>query len=98
MFSMILAGTQKLNDLIKKHPDCEKQLTVWAAKMRDDQYKSPHQLKRKHQKASIIGDKNVVFNICGNMYRIWVKIDYQAQVVLVIKAGTHKEYDNWDIQ
>ena len=94
---MRLTREQKLNDLIKKHPDCEKQIASWIERIEGDEYENPHQLKQSHQKASIIGDKNVVFNICGNKYRIWTKVNYHERVVLVIKVGTHEEYNNWDI-
>jgi len=35
----------------------------------------------------------VVFNLCGNKYRIVVHIDYVQHGMLIRFVGTHKEYD-----
>ncbi|MFH1288148.1 MAG: type II toxin-antitoxin system HigB family toxin [bacterium] len=54
-------------------------------------------LKQRYPKASILKDKYVVFNICGNKYRLLVQVAYNTSIVLIKKIGTHKEYDNWNI-
>ena len=47
----------------------------------------------KYSSASILKGSRVVFNICGNKYRLVVKINYPYGVVYVRFAGTHREYD-----
>jgi mRNA interferase HigB len=60
------------------------------------EWKIPNEVKRQFGNASIIGDNRIVFNICGNKYRIVVKINYQNQWVYIRFVGTHKEYDKID--
>jgi len=51
------------------------------------------QIKEKYGSGSILKGSRVVFNICGNKYRLVVKINYAYAVVYVRFAGTHREYD-----
>ena len=38
-------------------------------------------------------NNRIVFDICGNHYRLIVQFNYVAQVARVCFAGTHEEYD-----
>jgi len=40
----------------------------------------------------------VVFNVCGNKYRLVVKISYRNAVVLIRFIGTHRQYDAIDAE
>jgi len=46
-----------------------------------------------YRNASILKDGRVVFNICGNKYRLIVRFDYEKGMGFVRFLGTHKEYD-----
>ncbi len=43
--------------------------------------------------ASILKNNRVVFNVCGNKYRIVVLMDYTRHGLLIRFVGTHEEYD-----
>ena len=95
---MQLIERSKIEGLKEKYSDFQKQADAWEEEIRTAEWKTPHELKQRYPKASIIGDKNIVFNICGDKYRIWVKIDYQRQIIKIKQAGTHTEYNNWNIK
>lgn len=95
---MKLLGKQELNSFKHKHADARKQVEAWEAEVEGASWQSPHEMKRQYPTADTVGKLNTIFNICGNKYRLWVLINYVAQVVLVKKIGTHGEYDKWQIK
>ena len=56
---------------------------------------SPHDVRLRYPKASFIGDGRVVFNIRHNRYRLDTIIDYRNGQVVVVRVGTHADYDGW---
>jgi len=56
-------------------------------------WSTPHELKTDLRNASILKNNRVVFNLCGNKYRIVVLMDYARHGMLIRFVGTHKEYD-----
>ena len=95
---MILVSRHILRKLTDKHKDAEQYVGAWVLEVIRECWQTPHDLKQRYPKASIVKNKNVIFNICGNRYRIWVRVDYKNNIVLIKNAGTHKEYDKWDIK
>ena len=95
---MQVIGTQVLQDFCNKYSDAENQVEALLAELREANWQNPHELKARYGTASILGDGNVVFNIKGNKYRIWVKVSFKNQMVRVRDAGTHEEYEDWDIK
>lgn len=94
---MKLLAKKLLHNFKEAHADARSQLDSWEAEIEKAQWTSPHDLKNRYPKASLIGDQHVVFNICGNRYRIWAQISYKNGMILVRNIGTHKEYDSWNI-
>lgn len=95
---MKLLGKKKLDDFEQKHADAQSQIESWKAEVEETKWNTPHDLRRRYPKASLIGNQQVVFNICGNRYRLLVQVSYKNEMVFVKKVGTHKEYDNWNIK
>ena len=94
---MKLLGKKILNDFKQQHADAQSQIESWIAEIEEAEWNTPHDLKSRYPKASLIGDQQVVFDICGNKYRLLAQVSYKNGMVLVKKVGTHKEYDNWNI-
>jgi len=88
---MKLIGIQPLRDFVNVHADSRSQIESWEAEAEEAQWSTPHDLKSKYPKASILKDQNVIFDICRNKY------SYKNQTILIKKIGTHKEYDKWQI-
>ena len=74
-------------------PESESALKSWFKEVEGAQWKGPADIKKKYGSASILKDSRVVFNICGNKYRLVVRINYTIGIVWIRFVGTHKEYD-----
>ena len=99
---VIARGT--LNGFVRNRVDAKHQMAVkaqldaWYAEVAKAEWKSSAELKGQYSSASIVSAERVVFNIKGNDYRLVVAINYVFQVVLIKWLGTHKEYDNIDVE
>ena len=60
------------------------------------QWSTPHELKADIRTTSILKNTRVVFNLCGNKYRIVVLMDYIRHGMLIRFVGTHRQYDEID--
>jgi mRNA interferase HigB len=76
-----------------KYRDAKKQMTEWYNYCAAGKWNTPHKLKVGLRNASILKNNRIVFNLCGNKYRIVVLMDYVQHGMLVRFVGTHKEYD-----
>jgi mRNA interferase HigB len=85
-----------LREFWDKYTDSEQQLKTWYKEASNAKWSSPNDIKKEYARASIIVDNRVVFDICGNKYRLIVKINYEREWVFIRFIGTHKEYDNVD--
>lgn len=77
--------------------DSEQQLKAWFKEVQKASWKNPNDVKSKYKSASIVGNNRIVFNICGNKYRLVIKVNYEAQWIFIRFIGTHREYDQIDV-
>ncbi len=77
--------------------DSEQQLKAWYQEAKMANWKNPNDIKSQYKNASIVGSNRVVFNICGNKYRLVVKVNYLTEWIYVRFVGTHNEYDKIDV-
>ncbi|MBE0529666.1 MAG: type II toxin-antitoxin system HigB family toxin [Rhodospirillales bacterium] len=54
-------------------------------------------MKNQYRSASFVGTR-VVFNICGNKYRLVVYVNDAGRRVYVRFVGTHAEYDRINVK
>jgi mRNA interferase HigB len=78
------------------YKDSEEPLKAWYLEADNAEWKNPNEIKAKYGNASVVGNNRIVFNICGNKYRLIVQIHYEACIVKIRFLGTHKEYDKID--
>ena len=88
----------KLLERCNTFPDVKQALLHWYNIVSKSNWKSPNELKKVFQNASVINDKRVVFNIRGNNYRLIVDIEYRIGLLFIIDVLTHKEYDKINIK
>jgi mRNA interferase HigB len=91
MFNIIARKT--LNDFGENYPEAKTALQKLYHELLVSEFRNFNELKEVYKSASILNDNRVVFNICGNKYRLVVRINFQFKAIQIKWFGTHKEYD-----
>lgn len=94
IYNMRIISRKTLRDFVDRFPDSEDQLSVWWAEAKAAKWMNHADVKAQYRNASLLKKSRVVFNICGNKYRLIVKFEYEIQLGYIRFVGTHKEYDN----
>ncbi len=95
---MRVVAKKVLREFWGKHADSEEQLKIWYKEASKAKWISPADIKNEYPKASILKAGRVVFNICGNKYRLVAHINYLRQWVFIRFIGTHNDYDKIDAE
>ncbi len=90
---MRVVAKKILREFWDKHPDSENQLKTWYKEASNANWATPADIKSEYPKASILKAGRVVFNICGNKYRLVTHINYLRRWVFIRFIGTHTDYD-----
>src|SRR5438046_2027613 len=90
---MRVISRKPLHELARWYPEAKAELDAWFHEAEAADWANPAQVKAQYGNASILKRGRGVFNICGNKYRLVVRINYAYSVVYVRFAGTHGEYD-----
>jgi mRNA interferase HigB len=80
------------------YKDSKGTIEAWHSEVIKANWSSPNEIKAQYKSASVVGDNKIVFNICGNKYRLIVKINYPAKIVFIKFIGTHKQYDKIKVE
>jgi len=89
---MRILGLPILESFKKDHADSRGQLDAWQMDVEREDWRTPHDIKRRYRSADFLADNRVIFDIKGNSYRLVVKVQYRNGLVLVEWVGTHAEY------
>jgi mRNA interferase HigB len=93
---MRVVAKKILREFWEEQTDSEEQLKTWYTEALNAMWTSPNDVKSEYPKASILKSGRVVFNICGNKYRLIVQINFMRKWVFIRFIGTHLEYDKID--
>jgi mRNA interferase HigB len=93
---MRVIAVQSLKQYWEKFPRVKEALLAWYEEAVAANWEHPNGLNEQYRNISIISEKRVVFNVCGNSYRLIVDIEYRLKIVFVVWFGTHAEYDKID--
>jgi len=88
-----IIAKRTLREYWEQNPDTEQQLLSWYKECSKAAWENPNKIKELYTSASILKNSRVVFNICGNKYRLIVEINFPRKWVFIRFIGTHKEYD-----
>ncbi len=95
---MRIITKKTLREFWGRFPDAEQPLKAWYAEAKHADWQTPNDVEAKYASASILKGSRVVLNICGNKYRLVVKINYPHRIIYVRFVGTHEEYDGIDAE
>ena len=95
---MHIISRKALREFWEEYPDSEEALKAWHHEVDTIEWANSAEVKDKYRSASIINASRVVFNICGNKYRLIVAINYKFKIVYVRFVGTHKKYDRVNVE
>ena len=90
---MHVISRKMLSEFWAVHPDSEQHLKSWFKEADSSVWATPSDIKEKYSTASFLGNNRVVFNICGNKYRLIAFVKYEFRTVFIRFVGTHAEYD-----
>lgn len=92
-----IVSRKMIREFWEKYPDSDETLKTWYKVAMKADWKNSNEVKTQYRNASVVGDSRIVFNICGNKYRLVVKFNYEMQWGWIRFIGTHSEYDRINV-
>ena len=94
---MRVIAKKRLREFWGKYPDSELALCAWHAEVTAATWATPAEIKAKYGSSSVVANNRIVFNICGNKYRLVAHVHYNTSFMYIRFIGTHAEYDKVDV-
>lgn len=95
---MRIIAIKNLREFWEQHPDAKDPLLAWVDEVKHSHWQSSHDIKERYPRASILGNKRVVFNIKGDDYRLIVSVAYRFGAVHIKFIGTHADTIRWTLR
>lgn len=95
---MRIIARSRLVKFWEDHPESEQQLRAWFHEAVHASWDNPAQIKAHYRSASILKGRRVVFNICGNKYRLVCEVLFGQGIVFIKFLGNHMQYDAIDAE
>jgi mRNA interferase HigB len=89
---MRIIAKRTLQNFWEQYPNSKQQLLAWYQVFDKNTFDNSNAIKSIFGSADFVGNNKVVFNICGNHYRLIVKINYVTQIAYVLFVGINTEY------
>ncbi len=90
-----------LQDAACEDPKVAKYLAAWTGTVRAARWRNLAELRRVYPSADSVavgsGKSVIVFNVCGNNYRLIVALHFDRQIAYELRFLTHADYskDRW---
>jgi mRNA interferase HigB len=88
----IIAST-RLRAMAAPWPQARQEVEAWLGRVRVVIWNTAADVRQTDPRASMVGNRRVVFDFCNNDLRLIVKIDYHEHQVFIRWFGTHRDYD-----
>ena len=89
-----------LRDAAERYPRAAKYLAAWTVTVRATAWRNMADVRGCYGSADVVhvrsGKPVIVFNVCGNTYRLIVALHFNSQVAYTLRFLTHAEYDRDD--
>jgi len=89
-----------LRDAAEQYPKAAKYLAAWTATVRAASWRNMVEVRGCYGSADVVhvrsGRPVIVFNVCGNTYRLIVAMHFISQTAFTLRFLTHAEYDRDD--
>jgi mRNA interferase HigB len=90
---MRIIAKRTLQNFWERYPNSKQQLLAWYQVFNKNDFDNINAIKALFGTADFVGNNSIIFNICGNHYRLIVKINFITQIVYIRFVGTHDEYN-----
>jgi len=87
-------GEQHLIDFARKHAGARKPIARFLALVKGAQWKHAEEMKQTLPSVDYAAEtKTAIFDLGGNKYRVFARVNFAEQALRILEALTHEQYD-----